>query len=657
MIRIVLSALLLLAHFASPLPAKAAGTPPDSSNPHNIEAGTVGESIDLSQHWLFHPDDTHDYSGPDFEDRSWPVISADQTFDAYAPAGTRGGWYRVHVHLPANEPSLAVSIENFRGSFQLFANGVALGGFGSMQGDGEDLQARFANFALPPRLAGSRDLVLVIHSKLGHIRALQPDHRVGLSRQCVIRLGQIDTFYRDRNLFFTQERLENAVVLTAWTAVLLLAGGLFFELRNHSEFLAVAMEAAALVSWNVINIYCAEHNIAYSHPLNLLSVCLSGVEFVAELEFLRLLVGMTRTRLLLFVEILALSRYVALVGTELLLLPTAFVPWMSLIFTIAVSGAELSLLVIGVRRKNKDALMLLPPYVLFACTDLWNRTMQIWELIGLPGVPPAIPRTDLPYLHLSLHDFENGFLVLDILAVLILRTLRLVREQSAVAAEIKAAQTMQRLLLARASAPTPAFHVDSVYHPASEVGGDFFLVSPGPDRSLTAIVGDVSGKGLIAAMRVSMILGVLRREDSHDPLTIVNQLNRALLNESGEGFTTVCCVSLDHDGQYTIVNAGHIAPFIVGGAASQSVEVLTPSALPLGLTADPGYESLSGTLNFAERMILMSDGVVEARSTKGELYGFDRLSTLVHLPAGEIASAAQAFGQEDDITVLSIACA
>ena len=49
------------------------------------------------------------------------------------------------------------------------------------------------------------------------------------------------------------------------------------------------------------------------------------------------------------------------------------------------------------------------------------------------------------------------------------------------------------------------------------MGGDFFLVSPGPDGSLTAIVGDVSGKGLVAAMRVSMILGVLRREEHREP--------------------------------------------------------------------------------------------------------------------------------------------
>ncbi len=88
------------------------------------------------------------------------------------------------------------------------------------------------------------------------------------------------------------------------------------------------------------------------------------------------------------------------------------------------------------------------------------------------------------------------------------------RERAAYAAELQAASTVQQLLLQSASQTTPGFEVDSVYLPASEVGGDFFFVAPAPDGSLTAIVGDVSGKGLTAAMRVAMILGALRRETS-----------------------------------------------------------------------------------------------------------------------------------------------
>jgi hypothetical protein len=221
--------------------------------------------------------------------------------------------------------------------------------------------------------------------------------------------------------------------------------------------------------------------------------------------------------------------------------------------------------------------------------------------------------------------------------------------RAAFAAELHAASTVQNLLLQSASRPTPGFRVESVYVPASEVGGDFFFVSSAPDGSLTAIVGDVSGKGLTAAMRVAMILGVLRRETSHDPSAILAALNNALIVEGQLGFTTACCIRLSLNGDFLLANAGHIAPYLSGR------EVETAPALPLGLVPDQHYELVSGKLEAGDRLVVLSDGVPEARALDGELYGFDRLTDLTLLPAVEIAAAAQGFGQEDDITVLTLA--
>jgi hypothetical protein len=225
------------------------------------------------------------------------------------------------------------------------------------------------------------------------------------------------------------------------------------------------------------------------------------------------------------------------------------------------------------------------------------------------------------------------------------------RARAAFAAELQAASTVQQLLLQGASRPTPGFQVESVYLPASEVGGDFFFVSSAPNGSLTAIVGDVSGKGLTAAMRVAMILGALRRETSHDPGEILFGLNNALIAQGQLGFTTACCIRISLSGEYTIANAGHIAPYLSGH------ELDTPPALPLGLVADQAYEPIHGRLAGGERLVLLSDGVPEARSASGELYGFEQLSSLTLLPAREIAEAAQRFGQEDDITVMTLALA
>ncbi len=225
------------------------------------------------------------------------------------------------------------------------------------------------------------------------------------------------------------------------------------------------------------------------------------------------------------------------------------------------------------------------------------------------------------------------------------------RERAAYAAELQAASSVQQLLLQSASLPTPGFHVESVYLPASEVGGDFFLVQPAPNGSITAILGDVSGKGLTAAMRVAMILGVLRRETSHNPADILSNLNQALVAQGQLGFATACCIRIETTGHFAYANAGHIAPYLSGR------ELESIPALPLGLVADQTYSIVLGKLEPGDHLVLLSDGVPEARSQSGELFGFDDLPSLTLKPAEQIAEVAKSYGQEDDISVLTLALA
>lgn len=225
------------------------------------------------------------------------------------------------------------------------------------------------------------------------------------------------------------------------------------------------------------------------------------------------------------------------------------------------------------------------------------------------------------------------------------------RDRASFAAEMQAASTVQQLLLNRASRTMPGFDVQWAYLPASEVGGDLFFLQAAPDSSLIALIGDVSGKGLTAAMRVAMILGALNRETSCEPDQILSALNNALIAQGELGFTTACCIRIFPAGDYILANGGHISPFVSG------VEVETEPSLPLGMLPDQTYAAQRGTLRPGERIVFVSDGVPEARSATGQLLGLDRLPRLSLLTAREIADAAQNFGQEDDITVLTIALA
>ena len=106
---------------------------------------------------------------------------------------------------------------------------------------------------------------------------------------------------------------------------------------------------------------------------------------------------------------------------------------------------------------------------------------------------------------------------------------------------------------------------------------------------------------------------------------------------------------LDPDGTLTAANAGHIAPYANGKELGLS------NGLPLGITADAAYANSTLHLEADTTLTLLTDGVVEAQNAKGELFGFDRAAAISSKPAQKVAEAARTFGQQDDITVLSLA--
>jgi serine phosphatase RsbU (regulator of sigma subunit) len=193
---------------------------------------------------------------------------------------------------------------------------------------------------------------------------------------------------------------------------------------------------------------------------------------------------------------------------------------------------------------------------------------------------------------------------------------------------------------------TPGFEVDSIYNPANEVGGDFFHVQPTEEGGLLVIIGDVAGKGLKAAMNVSMLMGALRRTPERSPARILESLNRVLTGS--ESFTTCQVALFSANGEVVLANAGHLPPYL------NSQEITLPGGLPLGVLDDNTYEEVRLYLHPGDRILLMSDGVVEARQPSGELFGFERVHNLTGQSAFYIADAAKAFGQEDDITILTI---
>jgi serine phosphatase RsbU (regulator of sigma subunit) len=212
--------------------------------------------------------------------------------------------------------------------------------------------------------------------------------------------------------------------------------------------------------------------------------------------------------------------------------------------------------------------------------------------------------------------------------------------------------SLQQLILPDAMTTLPGLSIESEYRPALEVGGDFFQVLPHKsDGSLLIVAGDVTGKGLKAGMLVALLVGAIRTaaQFDPDPMTVLEALNLRLCRR-GQANATCLALTIERDGGVKLVNAGHIAPYLNGE------QLAMEGALPLGIMEGAEFSVMHFHLKDDDKLMLMSDGIAEATDADGHLFGFERVHELLRAAttAAELASAAQRFGQEDDISVISV---
>ena len=296
----------------------------------------------------------------------------------------------------------------------------------------------------------------------------------------------------------------------------------------------------------------------------------------------------------------------------------------------------------GIRRQGLEGSLVLPAVVLLG--------------ISLFGA-------ELSVLHVRVYWFPYGvrlgtgdiasLLLMAVTALLLLRRLlKSVRAQRLMALDVKQAQEVQQVILPEARTALPGLVVESEYRPALEVGGDFFQIIPHPvDGSLLIVAGDVTGKGLKAGMLVALLVGAIRSttELNGEPLFILQALNRRLLGR-GDAIATCLALRIAADGESVLANAGHMPPYVNGEPLAME------GALPLGMMDDAEFSVMRFTLAAGDRLMLVSDGIVEATDAEGQLFGFDRVQELLRTgkSASEVAGAAQKFGQEDDISVIAV---
>jgi serine phosphatase RsbU (regulator of sigma subunit)/anti-sigma regulatory factor (Ser/Thr protein kinase) len=289
------------------------------------------------------------------------------------------------------------------------------------------------------------------------------------------------------------------------------------------------------------------------------------------------------------------------------------------------------------------------------------------ELLGALYLGPRL--SDQPYSTDDRHLL--GSLASQVAPAM--KVAQLVREQQAEAKErerinqeLQVAALIQQTLLPKELPAIAGWHVDAFYRPARAVGGDFYDFVTLEDGRLGVVIGDVTDKGVPAALVMatcrSMLRAAAQRHDS--PSAVLADVNEALVPEIPPAMFVTCLYAIidTNQGEIVLANAGHNLPYVRTGGG---VVELRATGMPLGLMPGMSYDERTYRLERGDVMVLTSDGITEAHNVEGEMYGFGRLMGRVALrPSNDDMVAAlvgdlesftgEGAEQEDDITLVVV---
>jgi hypothetical protein len=624
------------------------------------------QTMSLRGQWRFHlgddPDGKLGWADPAFDDSQWTLLRSSRTWSDQGYKGYSGfAWYRFTViagpedeHL-GNEnrgnEQLGILIPRLLTSYQIFANGKLVGQFGGIPPHGRYVIGFDRIFPIPT------DSSSVGHPIVIAIRVWSMDWLaiLGGGPDGAQTIGKMDALkalktQNDRGRFWS---LTSGNVLMLMNLVAGFAGFLLFWMRpSDREYLWFGLYELL----TGVQHLCTDWVMFYPTDWNavwLLDDWLATASWLFFLVFLFKILNGRRNWL-----------FWAAVGTEVATLAgnaAGLAQWISwgqwrigsIVILLPYFACILNLLYRRTRQGVPDAQLMLVPVAI--CYVSWFATLvlSILNLYGQTWVGRdfgwlfELSRWPFPF---SFQAVADMLMLLAVLAVLPLRFARSRRDEERLAAELESARTVQQVLIPSEIPKVSGFNIQCVYKPAGHVGGDFFQIIPTTSGGLLIVIGDVSGKGMPAAMTVALLVGTLRTlaHFTQSPAEILDAMNRRMLARSQGGFTTCLVLRVAPDCTLTLANAGHLAPYL-GGA---ELEVI--NGLPLGLSEESVYPETVHTLPEDAQLTLVTDGVVEARARTGELLGFERTATLSTRPAESIAHAAQNFGQEDDITVLTL---
>ncbi len=234
------------------------------------------------------------------------------------------------------------------------------------------------------------------------------------------------------------------------------------------------------------------------------------------------------------------------------------------------------------------------------------------------------------------------------------------------AQELRAARVIQQQLLPKEMPSLPGWRIAAYYRPAREVGGDFYDFLELPDGQIAIVTGDVTDKGIPAALVMATTHTILRGDAPGllSPGEVLERANDRLYPDIPANMFVTCLYAVldPKTGRLRYANAGHNLPYL---ATTEGVTELRARGMPLGAMPGMSYEENEAYLAPGESVLLHSDGLVEAHDPSGEMFGFARLQKVVENSSGGkrlieecLAELSEFVGrdweQEDDITLVAL---
>lgn len=590
--------------------------------------------------WKFKGEDRPEFSEPGFDDSTWKTVKLPSKVDSAAGVTKFSGaaWYRLRIRVP--EGDFALFFPNMAMAAEVYVQGEHMAEFGRIRPP--------ADIVWPvPHLVpiGRRDGDLLIA-----VRVWSPDFQIYGPVFAGILSTPLIGSPSEMKLRLELSRKSNRVLY-------------YPQIGLNIVFVAIGLLLL------VISIRQTERAQFLGFSLTIMAEGATWITGISPI-FNESLSGF------LVVKIILLEEVIATIGITFLVTSSLENPWRWRRIMIPI------LLCSGVPGILLDRYNLICAIVLSFTSSLaffaaiavqWkhrDRRSVLWPLLALCAlnivpsmasnikwmVTNVIPFYFVPVRFGDVTLFIPSLISLSILSLAVIANIRKLlkanRQQLEIEAELRSARQIQEYLAQSAETLFEGFSLEIRAVAAKEVGGDFHQVIRRDDESIWILIGDVSGKGLSSAIWASMVVGAFRDLvwDCQSPSEGLSRLNRSLSGLPPGLFVTALLCRIHRSGSVLLANAGHLLPFMEG----DWLEVT--SGPPLGLLSSCTYPEHPLTLLPGQRIVFVTDGLVEARDVRGQLLGFPAVGRM--LAAGnslaQLEEAAVSHGLSDDLTIVEV---